>query len=99
LLLGESASVYTASNNVYDASFIKLKSITLNYEFPKAFLGRLKVRSASLYVSASNLFTITNYPGPDPEVSNDPYSIIGGYSDVGGYPTIKQYNIGLRFGF
>ncbi|MGN6166082.1 MAG: TonB-dependent receptor [Flavisolibacter sp.] len=99
LLLGESASVYTASNNVYDASYIKLKSITLNYEFSQKLLSRLKMRSASLYVSASNLFTITNYPGPDPEVSNDPYSIIGGYSDVGGYPTIKQYNVGLRFGF
>jgi TonB-linked SusC/RagA family outer membrane protein len=99
LLLGESASAYTASNNVYDASYIKLKSVTLNYEFSKKFLDKLKVHNASLYLSASNLFTITNYPGPDPEVSNDPYSIIGGYSDVGGYPTIKQYNVGLRVGF
>ena len=99
LLLGQSASVYTASNNVYDASYLKLKSITLNYEFSKSLLSKLKLRSASMYLSASNLFTITKYPGPDPEVSNDPYSIIGGYSDVGGYPTIKQYNVGLRFGF
>jgi TonB-dependent starch-binding outer membrane protein SusC len=99
LLLGESPYVYTASNNVYDASYVKLKSVTLNYEFSKKLLSKLKVRNASMYVSASNLFTITNYPGPDPEVSNDPYSIIGGYSDVGGYPTLKQYNVGLRFGF
>jgi TonB-linked SusC/RagA family outer membrane protein len=99
LLFGESASVYTASNNVYDASYLKLKSITLNYEFSQKLLNKLKMRSASLYISASNVFTITNYPGPDPEVSNDPYSIIGGYSDVGGYPTIKQYNVGVRFGF
>lgn len=99
LLFGETASVYTASNNVYDASYIKLKSVTLSYEFSQTLLNRIKVRNASLYVSASNLFTITKYPGPDPEVSNDPYSIIGGYSDVGGYPTIKQYNVGLRFGF
>ena len=99
LLLGESASVYTASNNVYDASFIKLKSITLNYDFPKRLLGRAGIRSASIYVSATNLFTITKYPGPDPEVSDDPYSIIGGYTDVSGYPTTKQYNVGIRIGF
>jgi TonB-linked SusC/RagA family outer membrane protein len=99
LLLGESASVYTASNNIYDASYIKLKSITLNYDFPSKLLDRAKISNASIYFSASNLFTITNYPGPDPEVSNDPYSIIGGYSDVSGYPTIRQYNAGIRVGF
>ena len=99
LMFKQSASVYTASNNVYDASYIKLKSITLNYDFSQRLMTKLKMRSASIYVSASNLFTITSYPGPDPEVTNDPYSIIGGYSDVGGYPTIKQYNAGLRFGF
>jgi TonB-dependent starch-binding outer membrane protein SusC len=99
LLLGQSASANTASNNVYDASFIKLKSITLNYDFPQALLSRIKVRNASMYVSASNVFTITKYPGADPEVSNDPYSIIGGYSDVGGYPTTRQFNAGVRLGF
>lgn len=99
LMLGQSSYAYAASNNVYSSSYLKLKSVTLNYEFPQALLRKIKVRNASMYVSASNLFTITNYPGPDPEVSNDPYSIIGGYSDVGGFPTVKQYNVGLRLGF
>ncbi|HWJ27275.1 MAG TPA: hypothetical protein VNS32_12080, partial [Flavisolibacter sp.] len=99
LLLGESSYAYLASNNVFKASYLKLKSITLNYEFPAKMLSRVKIRNASIYASASNLITITKYPGPDPEVTNDPYSVIGGYSDVGGYPTVKQYNLGLRVGF
>ncbi|TCC89628.1 SusC/RagA family TonB-linked outer membrane protein [Pedobacter hiemivivus] len=101
LILGESdlTTAESASNNVYDASFIKLKSVTLNYQFPKVLMDKLKLTSASVYVSATNLFTITNYPGADPEVSNDPYSLIGGYSDTGSYPTVRQFSLGLRFGF
>jgi TonB-linked SusC/RagA family outer membrane protein len=100
LILGEGNSPQNgASSNVYDASFIKLKSITLNYQFPTSLMNKLKMTTASIYVSATNLFTITSYPGADPEVSNDPYSLIGGYSDAGGYPTVKQFSFGLRFGF
>ncbi|WP_169472416.1 TonB-dependent receptor [Pedobacter hiemivivus] len=99
LILGNGSLVSAASNNVYDASYIKLKSITLNYQLPKLLMDKLKLNSASIYVSATNLFTITHYPGADPEISNDPYSLIGGYSDTGAYPTVKQFSFGLRFGF
>ncbi|TCD02850.1 TonB-dependent receptor [Pedobacter psychroterrae] len=100
LILGQGNSPQNgASNNVYDASFLKLKSVTLNYQFSPTLMNKLKMQTASVYVSATNLFTITNYPGADPEVSNDPYSVIGGYSDSGGYPTVRQLSFGLRFGF
>ena len=99
LLYGESSYSYASSHSVFDASYARLKSVTVSYQFPETMLSRLKVRNASLYASAMNLFTITNYPGADPEVNSDPYSIIGGYTDVGGYPTIRQFNIGFRLGF
>ncbi len=99
LVLGQDDLTGASSNNVYDASFIKLKSVTLNYQFSQSLMNKLKMSSASVYISATNLFTITHYPGSDPEISNDPYSLIGGYSDTGGYPTVKQFNLGLRFGF
>jgi TonB-linked SusC/RagA family outer membrane protein len=99
LVLGHTGLTGAASNNVYDASYLKLKSVTLSYQLPKLLMDRLKINSASFYVSATNLFTITSYPGADPEVSNNPYSLIGGYSDTGGYPTVKQFSFGLRFGF
>lgn len=98
LIMGESSYAYAASDNVYDASFIKLKSVTLAYQLPKSLTDRLKINSVSAYVSGTNLLTITSYPGVDPEVSNDPYSLIGGYSDTGGYPFVRQISIGLRVG-
>jgi hypothetical protein len=99
LMLGENSSSYTSSNEVYDASYIKLKSITLAYQLPVRIATRMHIKDASMYASATNLFTISKYPGPDPEVSNNPYSLINGSNDVGTFPTVKQYNVGLRFGF
>ncbi|SDD80636.1 TonB-linked outer membrane protein, SusC/RagA family [Pedobacter soli] len=98
LIQGQSSYAYAASNNVYDASFIKLKSVTFAYQLPKQLTDRLKINGLSAYVSATNLFTITNYPGVDPETSNDPYSLIGGYSDSGGYPYVRQFSVGVRIG-
>ncbi|MBD1366596.1 SusC/RagA family TonB-linked outer membrane protein [Mucilaginibacter sp. ZT4R22] len=99
LLLGQSSFANASSANVYKASYLKIKSVTLSYQLPKSILNKLKISKAYLYASATNLFTFTKYPGADPEVSNDPYSLIGGYSDSGGYPTVKQYSFGLRIGF
>lgn len=98
LILGQNYGA-TASDDVYDGSYLKLKSVTLTYQLPVKVAHTLHIRDASMYASATNLFTITKYPGPDPEVSNNPYSLINGSTDVSTFPTTKQYNIGLRFGF
>ncbi len=90
---------FTSSNDVYSSSHIKLKSVTLNYRLPRTLLDRVKVQQAGVYVSATNLFAITPYPGQDPEVSNDPYSLVDGYSDANTYPAIRQFVLGIRFGF
>jgi len=66
---------------------------------PQSFTDKLHIHNASVYVAGSNLLIITKYPGPDPEVSNDPYSLIGGYTDDASYPTARIYSFGLRIGF
>ncbi|GAO43014.1 TonB-dependent receptor [Flavihumibacter petaseus] len=101
LVLKETNSYGTGASSaqVHDASYIKLKSITVNYEIPQRLLSKCHMRTAMVYVSGSNLFTITGYPGPDPEISNDPYSLINGYTDAGTYPTMRQFNAGVRLGF
>ena len=85
--------------NVYDASYLKLKTLSLQYAFPSKWLKKLHMSSASIYATATNLFTITKYPGPDPEVSDDPRSIIGGGRDISSYPTTRSYTFGVRVGF
>jgi TonB-linked SusC/RagA family outer membrane protein len=99
VIYGQNGEASTSSNDIYNGSFIKLKTVVLSYSIPKQIMEKWKLASASIYISATNLFTITKYPGPDPEVSNDPYSLISGYSDASSYPTVKQYTIGFRIGF
>lgn len=53
---------------VEDASFIRLKTLTLNYLFPKKICNRLGINTLSCFVTGYNLFTWTNYTGQDPEV-------------------------------
>ena len=86
------------SRSVFDASYIKLKSVTLSYDLSRPVASRIKLRSASVYFSATNVFKITSYPGLDPEVSNAPFSVIGGGVDGSTYPTTRGFVAGLRFG-
>ncbi len=85
--------------NVYDASYLKLKSLTLGYSLPPALLKQLNISNMSVFATGTNLFTITSYPGPDPEVSDDPGSVIGGGRDVSTFPTVKAYTFGVRLSF
>jgi TonB-linked SusC/RagA family outer membrane protein len=101
LVLSESNTYGTGSSDlaVHDASYIKLKSISLTYQLSEKLMKRLALGSAMVYVSGTNIFTITGYPGPDPEVSNDPYSLISGYTDAANYPSMRQFIFGVRIGF
>ena len=50
-----------------DASYIKLKNISISWLFPVTWLNRIHVTKAKVYLQGQNLFTITNYKGLDPE--------------------------------
>lgn len=98
-LLFENSEEAPNSASVFNASYIKLKSVTLSYDLSKATTDKAKIRNVSVYVTATNLFKITHYPGLDPEVSDDPFSVIGGGVDASTYPTTKGVIAGVRFGF
>lgn len=97
LLYGYNGTTYTNSAAVYDGSFLRLKSLTLTYALPERWKKRLGLPQASIFGSATNILTWTSYPGVDPEVSNDPYSLINGASDPGTFPAVRQFTLGLRF--
>jgi len=93
-------TTYMLSNlNVYDASYLKCQSISLTWNLPQRCLKQLRLTNLQLYATASNLFTFTSYPGPDPAVSDDPYSIVGGGRDASTYPTVRSFTFGIRLGF
>jgi len=54
---------------VEDGSFIRLRSLTFTYQFPLERMGIRKVQQLKLFVTGTNLITITDYKGYDPEVS------------------------------
>jgi TonB-dependent starch-binding outer membrane protein SusC len=61
---------YLYSDGVYsDASFIRLKNISLAYDLPRAWLKAAKIKSAGVFVRGQNLLTITHYFGFDPETA------------------------------
>lgn len=53
---------------VEDGSFVRLKNLSIGYNFPGAMTDKWGLDGLRLYVNASNLFTITGYDGIDPEI-------------------------------
>lgn len=82
---------------VEDASFIRLKNVILSYTFPKKvvpFLDNFKV-----FASATNLITITNYTGFDPEVNSRGSNSLTIGIDGGSIPQYRTFSVGLGVGF
>jgi len=86
-----------SSRYVYDASYIKLKNISLSYRVPGKILNRLKIRQLEVYVSGQNIFTVTKFPGYDPEVTNGINAATQGL-ELGEVPNPKTFTLGLRAG-
>jgi len=100
----------TFSNNqvpnsyfVENGSYLRLKNIQLGYTIPQEKLQYFGVQSLRVYVQAANLFTITNYSGPDPEVGYYPGGGGGGSTafgiDESSYPTMQQFLVGVNLSF
>jgi TonB-linked SusC/RagA family outer membrane protein len=92
-----SQNYINSSRWVYNGSYIKLKNISVSYHFPQAWLGP-RVKNLELYVSSQNLFTITKYPGYDPEITNMTNGITQGL-ETATIPNPRSYTFGLRAGF
>lgn len=83
-----------------DASYFKIKSITLSYNLPQKALQKLSLRGARIYVSLDNFFTFTKYSGYDPEFSIQSNPSHTNYGvDYGELPTLKNVIFGLSINF
>ncbi|MFZ4463071.1 MAG: SusC/RagA family TonB-linked outer membrane protein [Bacteroidales bacterium] len=89
---------YKSSRFIENGSFMRIKNVTLGYNFPRHMIEKVKLKSLRLYVSGQNLFTYTSYTGMDPEVnyySND--NIVMG-TDFFTYPQSRTIMMGLNVG-
>ena len=97
---------YVNDHFIEDASFLRLKNLTLGYTIPFKKI----VSSCRVYFSAENLFTITGYSGWDPEVDtkaneaaqsggSQQTANAGAGMDFNAYPAMRTYTVGLNITF
>lgn len=84
---------YTGSTfYLQDASYLRLKNIMLSYTLPETLASRIKAQNLTVYISADNLLTWTEYEGGDPERA----SITGNFAQ---YPQARILNAGFNVQF
>ena len=84
---------------VEDGSFFRLNTLTLGYSTPESFTSKLGVSKLRFYFTATNVFIITNYSGPDPEVSTKRKTPLTPGVDYSAYPRSRQLVFGLNLNF
>lgn len=85
-----------------DASYLRLKTVTVGYTLPKSISSKVGLKNIRAYFTASNVFTLTKYTGLDPEVNTNSSRSMGGSNfptpgvDNNAYPMARTYTIGLN---
>ncbi len=84
----DNSNSLTSDFREYRGDYVKLKNIQLGYTLPDKYSKRIAMQKFRIFVSAENLFTITKYPGLDPEMGT---SI--------GYPLMRSVSLGAQISF
>lgn len=99
-------SAFAQSQNVFSGDFLKIRNLALGYTLPKTFLGKYGISNVRVYAQSSNLWIISNYPGPDPEVSVNGNSTGASNSgnlapgvDRNSVPSARTFTFGINVGF
>ncbi len=89
---------WSSSASVFNGSYFKFKQIQLGYTLPRNLTRKVMINDLRLYVSLDDFFTISSYPGCDPETATTGNSGTMGY-DLGTYPTMKKVIMGVNLTF
>lgn len=96
---GNVDNVLNSTRFVEDGSYVRLKSITLTYNFNRPFMKRMGISKFSVYTTGQNLLTFTKYSGFDPEVNAFGRSATELGIDYGTYPQARTATVGLNVEF
>ena len=101
----------TSNNNQFSdffvekGSFLRMRNIQLGYTLPESIIEKAKISSLRFYVSANNLFTLTEYRGYDPDVGsafdedNNRADVLSNGVDYGRYPQARVFMAGVNLKF
>jgi len=87
-----------SSRVVEDGSFLRLRNVSLGYTIPSRVMRKARIGQLRVYVSADNIWTITGYSGPDPEVSTRNSVLTPGF-DWSAYPRAIGFTAGVNITF
>lgn len=93
--LGNNYNLNPNSRFIEDGSFVRLNSVVLGYTLPKNLLKRVGISSARIYYNGSNLWLLSRYQGPDPEVNVTANQSTQG-QDLGTPPIPRTAQLGLN---
>jgi TonB-linked SusC/RagA family outer membrane protein len=90
---------FTSSNSFFvrDGSYVRLRSLQLGYNLPDSLTSKLGASSARIYYNGTNLLTLTDFDGFDPDVPNGGSLLLGWYD--GQYPSNSSSSIGINIKF
>jgi TonB-linked SusC/RagA family outer membrane protein len=91
------AYIYNSDLMIFNGSYARVRQLQLGYTLPAPLAGRLKTKTARVYVSLDDFFTFTNYPGLDPEAGSSNANSLG--IDRGVYPVPRKVLAGLSITF
>lgn len=86
------------TSNVYveDASYLRIKNLSLGYTLPVSFTRKFSVESLRVYCNIQNLYTFTNYKGYDPEIGAYNQNVLLRGVDYARYPSQRMFTFGLN---
>lgn len=87
------------SRLIFDGSFFRLRNVVLGYQIPAGKLDFVGISALRVYGSVTNAFTITTYPGYNPDVNSFGQNAINQGVDVGSYPLARTFTLGLNLTF
>jgi len=90
---------FTSANSFFvrDGSYVRLRTLQIGYTLPDSIASKLGASSARVFYNGSNLLTLTDFPGLDPEVPRGGALDIGVYSQQ--YPTNALSSLGINIKF
>lgn len=97
--VGNPENIHNSTRFIEDGSYLRLKTVTLSYDFNTAWLRKIHLSKLQIYATAQNLLTFTNYKGYDPEVNAHGGSAVIQGVDYGTYPQSKAIIFGFNVEF
>lgn len=96
----DNASQYASGINVFDTDIekvhmLRLKQLTLGYNLKQNLARKAGMASARIFITAENVFLLTNYSGMDPEIVD----IYQGLDELSSYPLPRKFTVGLSLNF